>query len=72
MAYKICKTEAHQTPKDIINEFLTGEIQNTLLTTDLSIQELTDRFFFPDPTAFGQFFKRQTGMSPGEFRKRFG
>ena len=70
--FKICKTEAHQTPKDIINEFLIGEIQNTLLTTDLSIQEITDRFAFPDPTAFGQFFKRHTGMSPGEFRKRFG
>lgn len=70
--FKICKTEAHQTPKDIINEFLIGEIQNTLLTTDLSIQEITDHFSFPDPTAFGQFFKRQTGMSPGEFRKRFG
>jgi AraC-like DNA-binding protein len=69
--FKICKTEAHQTPKDIINEFLTGEIQNTLLTTDLSIQELTDRFSFPDPTAFGQFFKRQTGMTPGEFRKKY-
>lgn len=69
--FKICKTEAHQTPKDIINEFLIGEIQNTLLTTDLSIQELTDRFSFPDPTAFGQFFKRQTGMTPGEFRKRY-
>ena len=70
--FKICKTETHQTPKDIINEFLTGEIQNTLLTTDLNIQQITDRFSFPDPTAFGQFFKRQTGMSPGEFRKRFG
>ena len=70
--FKICKTEAHQTPKDIINEFLIGEIQNTLLTTDLSIQEITDRFAFPDPTAFGQFFKRQTGMTPGEFRKKFG
>lgn len=69
--FKICKTEAHQTPKNIINEFLTGEIQNTLLTTDLSIQELTDRFSFPDPTAFGQFFKRQTGMTPGEFRKKY-
>lgn len=69
--FKICKTEAHQTPKDIINEFLTGEIQNTLLTTDLSIQELTDRFSFPDPTAFGQFFKRQTGMTPGEFKKKY-
>lgn len=69
--FKICKNEANQTPKDIINEFLTGEIQNTLLTTDLSIQEITDRFSFPAPTAFGQFFKRQTGMSPGGFRKKF-
>lgn len=69
--FKVCKKETGKTPKDLINEFLVGQIKNTLLTTEMTHQQIADQFGFPDQSAFGQFFKRQEGMSPSEFRQRY-
>lgn len=69
--FKICKKETGKTPKDFINETITGNIKNALLTTEMSHQQIADRFGFPDISAFGQFFKRQAGISPSEFRKKY-
>lgn len=68
---RICKAETGKTPKEILNLFLIGEIKNALLTSEQSNQQIADRFGFPDQSAFGQFFKRQEGMPPSEFRKRY-
>ena len=69
--FKVCKKETGKTPKDLINEFLVGQIKNALLTTEMTHQQIADQFNFPDQSAFGQFFKRQEGMSPSEFRQRY-
>ena len=69
--FKVCKNETGQTPKEVINEFLVGEIKNVLLTSDLSNQQIAERFDFPDQSAFGQYFKRHVGMSPSEFRREY-
>ena len=69
--FKVCKKETGKTPKDLINEFLVGQIKNALLTTEMTHQQIADQFGFPDQSAFGQFFKRQEGMSPSEFRQRY-
>ena len=69
--FKVCKKETGKTPKDLINEFLVGQIKNTLLTTKMTHQQIADQFNFPDQSAFGQFFKRQEGMSPSEFRQKY-
>lgn len=68
--FKVCKDETGQTPKEILDDFVVGYIQHMLLTTDLNFQQLADRFAFPDQSAFGQYFKRHTGLSLSEFRKR--
>ena len=69
--FKVCKKETGKTPKDFINEFLVGQIKNALLTTEMTHQQIADQFNFPDQSAFGQFFKRQEGMSPSEFRQKY-
>ena len=69
--FKVCKKETGKTPKDLINEFLIGQIKNALLTTEMTHQQIADQFNFPDQSAFGQFFKRQERMSPSEFRQRY-
>lgn len=69
--FKVCKKETGKTPKDLINEFLIGQIKNVLLTTEMTHQQIADQFGFPDQSAFGQFFKRQEGMSPSEYRQRY-
>ncbi len=69
--FKICKKETGKTPKNLIDEFLVVQIKNALLITEMSLQQLADQFAFPDQSAFGQYFKRQEGISPSEFRMRF-
>lgn len=69
--FKVCKSETGKTPKELIHQFLIAEIKNALLTSESSNQQIADRLGFPDQSAFGQFFKRQEGMSPSEFRKRY-
>ena len=69
--FKVCKKETGKTPKDLINVFLIGQIKNALLTTEMTHQQIADQFNFPDQSAFGQFFKRQEGISPSEFRQKY-
>jgi len=69
--FKVCKKETGKTPKDLINEFLIGQIKNALLTTEMTHQQIADRFNFPDQSAFGQFFKRMEGTSPSEYKKKY-
>ena len=40
-----------------------------LNNTDKSVKEISDSLHFPNPSAFGTFFKKQTGLSPRHFRK---
>ena len=37
--------------------------------TDMSIKQISDSFHFPNPSSFGTFFKKHTGMSPRTFRQ---
>lgn len=68
--FKVCKDETGHTPKEILDDFVVGDIQHMLLTTEQTFQQLADRFTFPDQSAFGQYFKRHTGLSLSEFRKK--
>ena len=34
-----------------------------------TVQEISAEFHFPNPSSFGTFFKKQTGISPQKFRK---
>ena len=69
--FKVCKKETGKTPKELIHQFLIGQIKNALLTSEMTLQQVADRFNFPDQSAFGQFFKRQERMSPSEFRQKY-
>lgn len=40
-----------------------------LKNMDLLICDIADRLNFPGQSAFGLFFKRETGMTPSEYRK---
>lgn len=48
----------------------TKAIIHQLKYTDKSIKEIAFGLGFPDLSFFGKFFKKQTGMSPKEYRKQ--
>lgn len=55
---------------DWLNMNITNELIRSLQTESETIQQIADRFGFPDQAALSKFFKRQTGISPSEYRRR--
>lgn len=53
----------------IIDELL-SEAKVCLRNPSYSVQDVAELLSFSDQSAFGKFFKRYSGMSPGMFRKQ--
>lgn len=78
-ADKLCITAKHlsQVVKDvtgntalnIIEEYVITESKALLLSTNMSIQQISDDLNFPSQSVFGKYFKRITGVSAREYRK---
>ncbi|NCA80102.1 MAG: AraC family transcriptional regulator [Sphingobacteriia bacterium] len=60
----------YPTPKQLLDDVVISLIKQSLLATTLNNQQIADKFGFSDQSAFGQYFKRCTKLSPSEFRKR--
>ncbi|MEV8587663.1 AraC family transcriptional regulator [Streptomyces sp. NPDC051180] len=58
-----------RTPGDLLRAARTAEAQRLLVGTSLSIRQVAARVGFDDPAYFCRFFRRETGRSPGNFRK---
>ena len=69
--YKLSQESFHMTPKQCIDYIISGNAKKMLLSTELSTQQIANELNFSDQSAFGQFFKRNVGMSPTDFRNRF-
>lgn len=67
----ICKEISGRTAGEWIENYVTMEAKVLLKTTDLSVQEISSSLNFANQSIFGKYFKRQTGFSPTEFRRRF-
>ena len=57
-------------PKEWIDEALLTHIKIELRHTDKTVVQISDETNFPNPSFFSKFFKRLTGMTPGEYRNR--
>jgi len=55
-------------PLDALNERLVREAQRELVHGSLGIKQLAAALGFDDDAYFGRFFKKHTGLRPGEFR----
>jgi AraC family transcriptional activator of pobA len=53
-----------------INERLLTEAKSFIKYTDFSIAEIAYKLNFSDPANFGKFFKKQTGITPLEYREK--
>ena len=58
-----------KTPKAIIDEYLIGEAERQLTTTDRTIQEIAYDFGFSSQAHFAKFFRKMKGLSPTAYRR---
>lgn len=58
------------TPKEMIGIHCIHEIKTLLKSTNDSIQEIAFRLHFPDQSFLARYFKKHTGMSPIEYRRK--
>ena len=59
-----------KTPLTYRDELRIEKAKRLLLRAHLSVGEAARECGFEDESYFGRFFKKQTGETPGEFRKR--
>ncbi len=65
---QIIKEVSGKTALDIIEEYVITEIKALLLSTNMTIQQISDQLNFPSQSVFGKYFKRITGVSPKAYR----
>ncbi|MEU2060307.1 AraC family transcriptional regulator [Streptomyces sp. NPDC013455] len=59
-------------PGRLLIEARVYQAQRLLAHTELSVRQVAARTGFTDPAYFSRFFRRETGSSPGDFRKHHG
>ena len=57
-----------KSPKILIDEQLTAELKVLLNNPALSIAEIASLCHFPDSSYLSRFFKKNSGVSPKEYR----
>ena len=67
--YRIFKQEIGVSPKQYVLEKKLSKAEKLLLSTDLSISEISAEVGFLDVLTFSKFFAKRTGLSPTNFRK---
>ncbi|MEV6304028.1 AraC family transcriptional regulator [Actinoplanes sp. NPDC051861] len=60
-----------RTAKQVVDDRVALQARRLLAATPLSVAEVGRSLGFGEPTNFGRFFHRETGLSPGQFRAQF-
>lgn len=65
---KVIRQTTGKVPSYWITEFTIREIKSLLCSTSLTVTQLADQLHFPDSSFLARYFRRNTGMSPQEYR----
>jgi AraC family transcriptional activator of pobA len=66
---RVIKETSGKSANEWIDNYVTLEAKELLKSTNMTIQQISDKLNFPSQSFFGKYFKRLAGMSPKEFRK---
>lgn len=66
----VVKAKSGRTAIQWLETFTMLHAQRQLLCTKLSVKEIACRLNFPDQSVFGRYFKKNSGVSPSEYRKQ--
>ncbi|MFI5983829.1 AraC family transcriptional regulator [Streptomyces sp. NPDC051555] len=69
--HTLVKAATGQTPGRLIRRRQTLEAKRLLARTDLTVRQVARDTGFADPAYFCRFFRRETGLSPGDYRAAF-
>lgn len=67
---KLLHRETGKSFPDLVNGIRIREAKKLLQDPHLRISDVSEQIGFMDPAHFSRAFKRETGMSAGEYRKR--
>lgn len=65
------RDETGSTPLAHLQSSRVRRAQRLLETTGLSVAEVSARVGYADPGTFGRLFRREVGLPPGQYRRRF-
>ena len=68
----VCRRVVGRTALAVIHARLLLAARRELVYTERNIAGIANNLGFADPSYFTRFFKRETAMTPGEFRRRSG
>ena len=68
---KIFKKETGKKISDYLSEVKLEEAKYRLSSTNQSISQIASALYYSNFSYFSRMFKTETGMSPGEYRKRY-
>jgi AraC-like DNA-binding protein len=66
----LCKQMLGKTLSDLIQERVTLEAKRFFAYSHLTISQVSDKLHFSEPSYFIRFFKKQTGVTPEQFREQ--
>ncbi len=67
----LIKETSGSTPMQWINKTAVKEIKVWLAYSDETTAQIADRMNFPCPSSLTKFFKRETGMTPSQYRQKY-
>ena len=67
---KVIKATNGKPATDWIDEHVALEAKALLKSTNMTIEQISDALNFPSQSFFGKYFKRVTGMSPREYKRK--
>ncbi len=67
---EVCNEVSTHSAKEVIDSAVASRLKYELSYTGKTIQELADEYSFPSQSYFSRYYKRLTGMTPTEFRKK--